>query len=389
MNDIWNRTGKFIDGAARRPWLLLAGLAAVGMAVRAWYVYSTASAPPHLDLGSFTPSHLSFTHPFDTSPREPLFVWWLWLLSKAGISSTAAIRLATSLWFVPSLFLLFSLVRRLAGAAAAWGTVLLFAFLPGQVQFDTVGLRHLFEIFGLLLLLDSLSGDPGLGTRRGWLRSASALVILVLTRVNYAGSGLLLLAAGALKSRRARPLLAILPALLLLTGHLRNNQVRHGDPLYSVRLHTYYISNMEYLGTPGFPQTVEEWQKDPYKPRLTMMQWVFERHTPWEIARASATGLSRGFWDFYEKVFFALGMPAWGKALMLALYIAGFAAALARPAMRLLPLWMLLLTLPYAFVSHVFWAGRYFAPFAPLALALSAYGGVLVGRFAAGKFRGT
>lgn len=375
---------EYLD-SARRQAALLGALAALGLAARAGYVLWTRDAAPHMDLGSFFPSVLPFTHPFDTSPREPFFVWWLWLLERLGSASAAGIRLATSVWFVPSLLLFFPLAARLLGRRQAWAAAALYAFLPGQVQSDTTGLRHLVEGFGVLLLLGALAEDPKLGRARGWLRAAGALAVLVLTRVNYAGSGLLLAGGAALKGRSWRALLALLPALLLLLGHLQNNRARHGDAFHSINLHTHFFSNLEYIGRPGFPATAEEWQKNVYEPRLNFRQWAFERHTRLELVRDSARGLWCGFWDFYEKVYFSLGLPAPARYLLLALYVIGFAAALADRRTRLIPLWLLLLTLPYAFVAHVFWAGRFFAPFAPLALLLAVKGACAAGSLAAGR----
>jgi hypothetical protein len=370
---------KFLPDGDRRDTELLCLLAGLGLAVRAGYVLWTRDAAPHMDLSSFFPSNLPFTHPFDTSPREPFFVWWLWLLSKLGITSVAGIRAVNALWFVPSFFLAFSLGVRLLGARAAWAAAALYAFLPAQVQSDTTGLRHLIEGVCVLLLLNALAADQGLSRLRGWWRSAAALAVLVLTRVNYAGSGLLVTAAAARERRTWRPLLALLPALLLLSGHLWNNSARHGDPLYSVNLHTYSISNLEFIGQPGFPASFDEWQEDVYKPRLNFRQWAFERHTPWELARDSAIGMSRGIWDFYEKVYFSLSLPVFARYLLLSFYVLGFAAALADPRLRLVPLWLLLFTLPYAFPAHVFWAGRFFMPFTPLALMLTVLGAGKVG----------
>jgi hypothetical protein len=361
----------FFSALSRRRAALMA-LALLGLAARAGYIFWTKDAAPHPDLGSFLPAAFPFAHPFDTSPREPFFVWWLWLLGKLGAGSLTAIRLAGSLWFLPSFFLFFALAARFLGDRRAWFAVALYAFLPAQVQSDALGLRNLQETFGLLLLLNALHSPAG---PKAWRLPAAALALLALTRVNYVLSGFLLLAAAAWRVRGLRPLLALVPALLLLAPHLQNNKARHGDPLYSVSLHTRYISNMENLGRPGFPATVEEWQKDPYAQRLTLRQWLFENHTPYQLVSDSLKGLLGGLWDFYWKVYFSLGLPGRAAVLLLGLYLLGGALAALTPGLRLLPLWLLLLTLPYAFTSHVFWAGRFFTPFAPLALLLAVLGG--------------
>lgn len=365
------KTGE--TGAARALRLAPWALAAAGLLLRLGYVIWTRDAAPHPDLGSFLPSALPFAHPFDTSPREPLFVWWLWLLGKLGAGSVFGIRLAGALWFAPALLLLYRLAEGLAGRRAALAAAAAYCFLPAQVQADALGLRHVLEtplLLSALLASYRAAGAPA----RAWVPPAAALGALALLRVNYAGFAVLLTALAALRLRSPRPLLAALPALLLLLPHLAANRARHGDAFYSVNLHTAYIANMENLGRPGFPATVEEWQKDPYKSRLTTRQWLFENHSAAELPLHFLEGLGNCLWTFYEKVYFALALPAAAKRALLALYALGLALAPFSPGPRLALTWLLLLCLPYAFPAHVFWAGRFFTPFAPLALLLAAAG---------------
>lgn len=359
---------EFFSGAEGRDRRLAAGLALAALALRLGYVLWTRGAAPHPDLGSFLPSSLPFTHPFATSPREPLFVWWLWLLGKLGAGSVTGIRLAGCLWSVPSLLLLRGLAAVFLGRRWALAAAALYAFLPAQVQSDALGLRHVIETPAVLLFCLAAARDG-----RDPRRCAAALALLALTRVSYAFSGALLLAAQALRARSARPLLALL-TLLLLAPHFADNKARHGEYLYSVTLHGRYIANMENLGRPGFPASVAEWQKDPYAPRLTARQWLFENHTRYELARDSLLGLFNGLWNFYFKVYFSIGLPIRAEIALLGLYLLGLGAAALTPGLRLPPLWLLLLTLPYAFTSHVFWAGRFFMPFAPLGLLLTTFG---------------
>jgi 4-amino-4-deoxy-L-arabinose transferase-like glycosyltransferase len=344
-----------------------AALAAAGLLLRLAYVWHTRAEPPHPDLGSFLPASVGFAHFFDTCPREPFHVWWLWLIGKFGAVSTAGIRLAGTLWFLPSFLLFCRLARRLLGERAALAAALLYVFLPAQVQSDCLGLRHVIEIFGVLLLLNTLFLPEGLRPRLAAGGAAVSFITLVLSRVNYAGSGLLAAAYAGLRLRSPRPLLALLPALLLLGGHLYNNKARTGDFLYSVNMHTYFFTNLEYIGEPGFPATYEDWQKAPHTPALKFRAWA-ARHSPAEFLAGCAEGLYRGLWDFYLKVYFAAGLPAMLTWALLLLYAAGAAACALDARLRFLPVLLLLFNLPYAFVAHVFWAGRFYTPFAPLAL---------------------
>ncbi|HNI57192.1 MAG TPA: glycosyltransferase family 39 protein [Elusimicrobiota bacterium] len=335
----------------------------------AWVVHDRAAAP-HPDLMSFHPSQLPFTHPFDTSPREPFYVWWLWILGALGADSTAAIRLLGTLWFLPNAFLLFQLVRRHWDDRTAWGALGLFAVLPGQIVSDGLGLRHLMETAGVLLFLTALRTESSLESRRTWLQAAGAFAALVLTRVTYAVPGGIFLTAAAFKNRRWRPILAGLPAALLLCFHLANNQRRNGDALYSINLHSYWYANLEFVGRPGFPATEAERQRDVYRPSLNFRRWAFEAHTPAQYLAGTIQGYGRIAWTFFAQVYYRVGLPALLTGALLALHLWGLLGALGgTPGRVALAAWVLL-NFPYAFVGHVFWAGRFFVPFAPLALGL-------------------
>lgn len=354
-----------VDNASRRTFWILAWL---GLAIRLAYVYGTRDQGAHPDLFSFSPTLLPLTHPFDTSPREPVFVWWLWLLGKTGIHSVAAIRAAGTIWFVPSVWLLFRLARRWGGPVSAWIAIALFAFLPAQIQGDSIGLRHLLETTGLLVLLLFISEPPD--QNGGFFRAAGSLAFLTLTRLTFATSGGLLLAWAALRTKRWVPLLAGIPAVILLLFHFHNNQVRHGDPLYSVNLHSYWFSNLEFIGRPGFPATDAERIKNTYKKSLTYRQWAFEYHTPAQYMKGTFVGFSRFFWDFFSKVYFRTGLPTLVTGIMLLWYLISWGFFLWLPAGKKVALWILFLVFPFGFIGHVFWAGRFFLPFTPLVLIL-------------------
>jgi hypothetical protein len=363
----------FSDLDPRSRWILL-GLAAAGLSLRLGYVFLTREQAAHPDLFSFAPDALPFTHPFDTSPREPVFVWWLWLLGRLGLDSVAEIRAAGTLWFPPSLFLLFQLGRRLAGSPAAWTAAILFTFLPGQIQGDAVGLRHLLESAGLLLFLNALAFSPSLTP--GFARAAGSFALITLTRLTYATSGALLLGWASLRSRRWKPLLAGIPAAILVLVHFANNRARFGDPLHSINLHTYWFANLENVGRPGFHPTEADRRKDVFRKSLTYRQWAFEAHTLPQYAGGTLVGYGRFLWDFPSKVYFRVGLPRAATGILLLWFFFSLGQALWTPRGRTLLIWTALLVFPYGFVGHVFWAGRFFLPFAPLALILMGRSGV-------------
>jgi len=349
-------------------------LAAAGTALRIAYVVFTWGDIAHPDLSSFTHPAGLMTHLFDTSPREPVFVWWLWPLLKSGLSSTPALRLVTLFWFLPTFFLFHAVARRYLGKTAVLVVLAAYAFLPAQIHSDSLGLRQTLEGTGLLLLFLTIARTDTF-SRKALFITAGAATLLILTRINYLASVGLLLAAAAFRLKTPRPLLAVLPAIFLLLFHFQNNKSKWGDPLFSVNLHSYWFSNLEYIGQPGFPATQDEWQKAPYKPGLTFREWAFQRHRFSEFVKETAMGLPRCLWVFYERIYFSYKLPLAVKWGFLVLYVAGFLLALFKKGWRFLPFGLVCLILPYSFISHVFWAGRFFVPFSPLVLLLAVHTG--------------
>lgn len=347
---------------------------ALGLALRLGWVAFDRASPPHPDLSSFAPTQFPLEHPFDTSPREPLGVWWLALLSALGGTSPLAWRLAGVLWFAPNAVLMHRLLRRHWDPRTAWIATGLYAVLPSQIFSDGLGLRHLMETTGWLALWIVLKETPALERPRSFAAAAGAFAALVLTRVSHALSGAAFLVLGAAASRRARPLWAGLPAALLLGLHLANNAHRHGDAFHSVNLHSYWYANLEFVGRPGFHATDAERRRDVYRKSLTYREWAFGAHTPMQYLGATAAGYGRAFWTFFARVYYRLGLPGPLAAALLALHAAALGLALFNGPGRWALAALALGLFPYAFVGHVFWAGRFFVPFAPIALGLLAAG---------------
>ena len=81
-------------------------------------------------------------------------------------------------------------------------------------------------------------------------------------------------------------------------------------------------------------------------------------------------GYGRIFWTFFSQVYYRVGLPAVVTGALLALHLWGMLGALGGAPGRIALAALILLSFPYAFVGHVFWAGRFFVPFAPVALGL-------------------
>jgi hypothetical protein len=71
--------------------LVIAG----GFFFRLWYLSWSPYESP--DTGVFLQLSRTMTHPFDTSPREPVFVWWMGLLDRWELSSFKPTQAITAL----------------------------------------------------------------------------------------------------------------------------------------------------------------------------------------------------------------------------------------------------------------------------------------------------
>jgi hypothetical protein len=165
-----------------------------------------------------------------------------------------------------------------------------------------------------------------------------------------------------------------MPAVLGVSLHLLNNRSRHQDWFYSITCPTRWYANLEFIGSPGFDPTFEDWKKgDPYKPRVAgYSEWAFHLHSPWQYLKETLFGFGRCAGMFWFQNYFSRGLPPALKWLLMGFYAAGGIILLLDPDKRWVPLSLLLWVFPYAFVSHVFMAPRFYMPFSPLVLAIVA-----------------
>lgn len=356
-------------------------LAAAGFVTRVLYILWTQDAPAHPDMGSFLEPARALTHPFATATREPFFVWWLWALKTLGLTSITAIRIATALWFIPAILLFYPLAERFLGTRAAWAAVGLYTFLPSQIQSDTFGMRQTMEGVGVLWMLRVALGAASQSRFKDWLTVSWVAAALILTRITFAVSCAILMAVAAVRLKSFKPMATLLLGLVLSLFHFQHLKQTYGDSFYSLHQHTYWLSNLEFMGHPGFPASFQEWQKDPYRPGLTFWDWAFKRHTLPEFITESGVGLFHGLWTFFEKIYFSLGLPKMAQWILAGLYGLGLFLSILRRENRILLLCLFCFVLPFSFVGHVFWTGRFFVPFSPLALILLSLGGQQVALF--------
>jgi hypothetical protein len=312
--------------------------------------------------------------PYDTVPREPLFAWWLWLLFKAGATGFLAVRTWTVLWFVPTALLLWTGARRLLGPWA-WVALVLYVAMPAQIAIDANGERHVVETFFTLLLWNNLFilGLPEKG-RTAW-QSALALGGMFLTRINLGVSAVL----SWLPFVRSKAQLKVLvvcvgTALLLLIPHFMANKRKTGDPFHSINIHSYWFSNKEFIGRPGFPATEEEWLKDVYKPGLTYRQWAFKAHSFHDYVLQTVLGYESVIVDHFISFHLAVKVPPWIRGWLAFCLAVGLIAGIFIAPFRGSLAYLACLIFPFAFVCHVHMAARFYAHMAPLIFLFIALG---------------
>ena len=186
--------------------------------------------------------------------------------------------------------------------------------------------------------------------------------LIVLTRSSYfPGLALLMVAAAVIHGRTfprisATASLALLIMVLLLAPHQFMIYKRHGGPFWDVNQHTRFFANLEFAGQPGFPSR-EELERDAYAgPKITYAEYLFHLHTPAEaiigILRGSlkiATGMDMV--GYRRPVAAILGFdPGWVDHVVTAVGAIGLLLSLFLPGFRWLPLTLLALTFPVAFL---------------------------------------
>ncbi len=356
--------------------LIAAALILTGFVLRLFYIdtFRAQPFPPDVPWSVM----LAMRGAFDTVPKEPLFVWWLKALHTGGAEGFLTVRTWTVLWYVPTALALWWGARRPLGR---WALVALalHASLPAQIAADANGERHVLETFFTVVLWGVLRAGPSAPAGRGALAGSAAVMAMALTRLNLGAAGLL---AWATRLRGRRDFHGFAGAAILATlavlPHFAANRKKTGDPFYSVNLHAYWFANKEFIGRPGFAATPEEWQRDAYRPSLTYRQWAFEAHTPAAYVKETLAGYPRIFRSEIRGLLLGLKIPRAIRGGLTMLLIVGLLGGLAMSGFRSTVVLGLALLFPFAFVSHVHMAPRFFAPVYPLIAVLIALGARLL-----------
>lgn len=352
--------------------LSLAGLILLGLVFRLFYIdaFRNQSFPPDVPW-SIARAMAGW---YDTFPREPLFVWWLKLLEWGGATNFLVVRTWTVLWYVPTAFLLWLGGRRLLGPWV-WLALVLHAALPVQIAADANGERHVLEAFLFIAFWVRLGTTPIPDTFKGLGAAGLPLVGMFLIRLNLGASAAL---GWLVRIRRRREILVLSPVLLAcvlaVLPHFADNKRKTGDPFRSVNIHSYWFANKEFIGRPGFASTAEEWQRDPYRLSMTYREWAFRAHSPGEYAKETVKGYPRILIAEIGGYLLAFKVPSLLRWWLIALFCLGLLGGVLESTLRPTVVYFALLILPFAFVSHVHMAPRFFAVLYPLTAILIAEG---------------
>lgn len=294
--------------------------------------------------------------------REPLYPATvrlaLWLLGDSDVS----LRLLTLILSVGVVYLGYRLGRALLGTTWGLGAGLFLGVSVPAIIESGRGLRVELETLLLTGAAWLLFGQRGSLT---WGRAALAGVLagaLLLTRFPYGPALIVLFAASAWWHRELGreawcPLLvAATVGLALVLPHRAALALRHGDAGYDVVRTLRWIANQEFQGRPGFPSPATLMQ-DPYAgPRITLGQYYFGLHTPWEVLWRSLRGLGKAVSSFSvvgyaEQVRAVVGLPlGWVDLLAAALGVTGLGVLAYRRDAAWIPLALVLALAHVAFV---------------------------------------
>lgn len=290
------RAGQRLEALRADRLLVLAGVAtAAALVASSWL--SAAGEPLAPDAIAFREiASRPWSHPYDTSFREPLHVWVLRLTFALLGSSDAVVRGLSVFLYALALAAYYVTSRSLFGRAFAAVAFFLFSISSFNARMAVLGLRNEeLVIFLSLLVLAGRRAVAGEGSARAALAAGLAAGAAALTYASLfltAELWLLLTLAGARARARLYPL-ALLPPLLLFLPHLANNRREYGDPFHTINLHARFYRNIELAGRPGFP-TREEVAKDSYAgPPTTPLRYMFQDHAPGEAAAIFARGAAR------------------------------------------------------------------------------------------------
>jgi hypothetical protein len=254
-------------------------------------------------------------HPWDTVPRESVFMWWVWLVKLFVPTAELAPRIAGLLVYFVTAYFLFLLGRDRFKSLLA-GLLAQFVFLHSHMQIDLAvnGLRDNYFTLGLATFAYFFhapshvpAAERAQTLKRNALGVTLSFALIVGTRITALASLSLWLFAwtafylpGSWKTRLFSGLKLALPGWLVIAPFIYTCYQVSGDPMYAANVHASWWRNYEFVtlkktgcDSCATPEQVKEthYAGEP----ITITKYMFGLHTPTELAVETTRGLIKLF----------------------------------------------------------------------------------------------
>ncbi|MBI4656602.1 MAG: glycosyltransferase family 39 protein [Elusimicrobia bacterium] len=263
----------------RKPFVaILSVITAAGLILRCMMFYNYWNMPLEGDAVGYWnyARFLKISTPFNTGPREPLFIWLLWLAKTLFGDSERTSRFLTLFFSCSIIPMTWMLARRLGMKISAHIAAIFAAINPFSVFMSVQGLQ--LEFFTFLILVFS-----SLWLEKRTSSSGAAGAALILTRIQSAAAVFPLALITALKSRQ-KPgqvfVLFLLPALtlaLVLVAAKANTGRFTGNLDHAAR----YYAAAETKGDPGMAQSMGD---------MNLEKYLFSGNAVFRLALKTAEG---------------------------------------------------------------------------------------------------
>jgi hypothetical protein len=285
-------------------------------------------------------------HLYDTSFREPLWIWTIkvwFLLFGSSDQNLRILSVFLSVGMLIASWKFFYRFTRHAGISLL--TLAILSVHPYLIMMSVRGLRlELLTIALLILAFYTFVDDPGIKPRTRLSGLTIGGLLSVLQQLNTLSFVMLFWFYAFWRYRLGwrNLLLPFSTVALLLTPYLIYCARVFGDPLWSVNVHAIWYRNYELMvvyktGCPWY-HSVAEFERNAYLgPRTTTLEYIFGMHSLKEVFSRLLVGYAKIFLYPNRYLWLQIGLKSLAAYLV---YLVGILKAITSPcrALLLLPL---------------------------------------------------
>lgn len=229
----------------------------------------------------------NMTHIYDTSFREPLWIWFVKISQFIFGNTDLTPRFLGIILFLVTAFLLYRLILDIfQDQIFAIVGLMLFAWNSYLISLAIEGLRDVLFLLAIVgTTYFAFANDTWISEKIRFIGLCGFIVLTVGTRITSIYP--LTLIAGytflKYKFRFSYILLTFFVLMLFIGPHLYYNYINSGDPFFSANVHAVWWRNYEFLvlkgtGCEGCP-SLAEFQINSYSGEpTTMFQYIFGLH---------------------------------------------------------------------------------------------------------------